>query len=890
MLAIWLGLGSALAQEPYRDPNTAEGWALPQIERSEMADFNERCNTPALDPNDEKDARWRDDCRTLSARFLQDLLTRSPWREAIPSAGVQVKGARIVGDFDLESAKLIRALSVLNSRIEGGINLVRARTDSLIWLEGSLMNGVFDASSLRSESDLWLRNGTVFKSEVLLAGAKVDGNVDLTGTAFEDKLNASQLQVGGSLFMNSDTQNKASFKDVYLTDAKVARQLTMLAATIDGPLNADLLKVGGNLLAPSVGQYKTAFRSVSLINAEIGGNVSLTGASVDGALNGSLLQVGGNLLMNSDKDNKAGFKQVDLTGAKVTGQLSFAGARVDGALQASLLQVSGSLFMNSAGLKDVDLIDAKVAGQLSLNGASLSGALSASGLKVGGDLWASSSGQDKTRLRSVSLNNADIGGTVYLGGTSFEGALQATGLKVGGDLMAGSIGQDKTSFQSVVLFGAKIARQVMLAGTSFDGALIASLLQVGGNLFMNSASLKLVYLNGAKVAGSGYMGGASFDGVLQADFLQVDGTLVMAPRAEDKADRSLLEEAEKLGIEMGATGGGEILKLLARTATFKQDVNLSAAKIMGPLDMSGASFEGKLNADALNVGGDLVIRDACHADKAAMPFAHVGGNVDLRGASLADVDLSGASVAGELRIDGQKLAACPKSSGDPDVLNLRNAKVGNLLVADDALTAPRRLRLDGFAFAHFGGFEGDTKSQLRARSIEWWDRWARLDPDYSPTPYAQFAAAFTNSGHRDAASDIRYLGRERERETACKESWLRGSCLLHTALGSVAGYGIGSHTFVVLRWVLVFWLAAAALLWWTVPAARHKGAIWCFCASLAQLLTVIPINKELTEFFNDPERTRLKGWQVFLFSALGVVGLALGAILLLAVSGLTHSS
>ena len=247
MLAIWLGLGSALAQEPYRDPNTAEGWALPQIERSEMADFNERCNTPALDPNDEKDVRWRDDCRTLSARFLQDLLTRSPWREAIPSAGVQVKGARIVGDFDLESAKLIRALSVLNSRIEGGINLVRARTDSLIWLDGSLMNGVFDASSLRSESDLWLRNGTVFKSEVLLAGVKVDGNVDLTGTAFGDKLNASQLQVGGSLFMNSDTQNKASFKDVYLTDAKVARQLTMLAATIDGPLNADLLKVGGNL-------------------------------------------------------------------------------------------------------------------------------------------------------------------------------------------------------------------------------------------------------------------------------------------------------------------------------------------------------------------------------------------------------------------------------------------------------------------------------------------------------------------------------------------------------------------------------------------------------------------------------------------------------------------
>jgi hypothetical protein len=67
------------------------------------------------------------------------------------------------------------------------------------------------------------------------------------------------------------------------------------------------------------------------------------------------------------------------------------------------------------------------------------------------------------------------------------------------------------------------------------------------------------------------------------------------------------------------------------------------------------------------------------------------------------------------------------------------------------------------------------------------------------------------------------------------------------------------------------------------------GAIWCFCAGLAQLLPVISINKELTDFFNDPERKRFKGWQVFVFSALGVVGLALGAVLLVAVSGLTQN-
>jgi hypothetical protein len=126
VLAIWLGLGSALAQEPYRDPNTAEGWALPQIERSEMADFNERCNTPALDPNDEKDARWRDDCRTLSARFLQDLLRdrlggrRSPPREfrsKVPaSSGTSISKARSSFERSRSSTAGSKAGSIWSAR------------------------------------------------------------------------------------------------------------------------------------------------------------------------------------------------------------------------------------------------------------------------------------------------------------------------------------------------------------------------------------------------------------------------------------------------------------------------------------------------------------------------------------------------------------------------------------------------------------------------------------------------------------------------------------------------------------------------------------------------------------------------------------------------------
>ena len=264
-------------------------------------------------------------------------------------------------------------------------------------------------------------------------------------------------------------------------------------------------------------------------------------------------------------------------------------------------------------------------------------------------------------------------------------------------------------------------------------------MQINGSLFMNSAgenkaSFKRVELTNTKVAGHADLSGASFDDVLEASLLQVGGYLSLASKPPNMP------------------------------AIFRKDVNLNGAKITGRFDVDGASFEGKVNADSLKVGGDLFMRYVCHADKAIMAFANIGGNLDLRNATLADADFSGASVAGELRLGGLKFPHCRRGSGTPpDVLNLRNAKVGNLMVASDALTTPQRLRLDGFSFGRLGGYEGDTEPQQRPRATKWWDDWARLDSDYSPTPYAQLAAAFTNSGDRDAANDIRYLDRARQR-------------------------------------------------------------------------------------------------------------------------------
>ena len=531
------------------------------------------------------------------------------------------------------------------------------------------------------------------------------------------------------------------------------------------------------------------------------------------------------------------FDGVQITGARIVGDFDLENAKLIRPIKICNSRIEDAINLRYARTNSV----------ISLDHSLMDGTFDAEGLHAESGLFLR---RGAVFERDVSLKHAKIDGLIDLIGARFHGKLDAQSLQAGGDLFMNSQGQNTTSFQEVVLRSANVRGQVAMYGATFGGKLDANSLQVGGSLLM--------------------------------------------------------------GPDMGSDN-----KII--NASSFQYVVLQSAKITGQIYINSASVGTGLNARFLQVGGDLDMRDT-HYEWVLMMLARVGGSLDLRGATLAGLDLAGASIAGDLRLGGSDKSAVRKGkneesgelnlrnahaavwkgrNGEPGELNLRNAHAGNLMDAKKAwpeMYTNRKeghLHLDGFSFNHLGGFEGDTFSDMRSRGMGWWDNnWARLDPDYSPAPYAQLAAALTSAGDRDAANEIRYLGRERERDEAWRQGkW--GGWLFQTALRDIVGYGVGFYTFFVLGWVLVFSLAGMLLLWWTVPAARseHTGPLWlwCFGASLQRLLPGIEINKEFTKFFQDTYGDRFKWWQNILFSMLGVAGFVLGAILLAAVSGLTQS-
>jgi hypothetical protein len=238
----------------------------------------------------------------VRAAVLRYLLVESQWQ--VHSKGVRLRGARISGQLDLESAAVRCPL-------------------------------VLEDCFLESLEPVTLDYATA--PRITMAHCRIVGD-----------LSASLLVVAKKLDLSESVLNGV----VRLIGADIAGDLTCPGAHLSGigdqgeSLNGERMKVGGTVF---LDQEFTAIGAVRLIGADIGGDLACRGARLrgmdryGGSLNGSRMKVGGNVYLDQGF-TAAG--SVVIAGARIGESLSFRGAKLAEryALRAGGVQVDGQLY------------------------------------------------------------------------------------------------------------------------------------------------------------------------------------------------------------------------------------------------------------------------------------------------------------------------------------------------------------------------------------------------------------------------------------------------------------------------------------------------------------------------------------------------------------------
>lgn len=219
----------------------AERWAWEQVRQGEVADFNARCGK--LDPHKGNDPGWQNEDRQLSQRFIEDVLTCKPWKDALHRLGLMIFGARLPEGLDLIAADVKANVRLIQCSLMGDVLLYDARFSLNLSFEGSVLAESFRADNLSVDGSLFLRSGTKVHGDLRLLGANVGGYLDMSGSSFL-ALNAEGLTVDGCLFLRGGATVEDELR---LAGAKIGGDLDMSDSTFQA-VNAEGVSVTGSVL------------------------------------------------------------------------------------------------------------------------------------------------------------------------------------------------------------------------------------------------------------------------------------------------------------------------------------------------------------------------------------------------------------------------------------------------------------------------------------------------------------------------------------------------------------------------------------------------------------------------------------------------------------------
>ncbi|NKB54454.1 MAG: hypothetical protein GKR97_19985 [Rhizobiaceae bacterium] len=216
---------------------------------------------------------------SVRADFFRFLALGGDAQNPVHEHGLNVQGAWITGDLDLEGTRLAHEFMLADCCLDGNIILRGCRAQT-IGLMGTHVNAL-RADRLEISGSLHLRDGFCAHGEVQLPGAKLGGDLDCSHAVFQCKdvaLIAQNAIISGNCILNDGFFANGT---VNLDGASIGGRLSCrdgIFACRDQALFAPRIKVADNV---NLGDNCRVAGQISLQGAVIGGDLSFTGGVFD---------------------------------------------------------------------------------------------------------------------------------------------------------------------------------------------------------------------------------------------------------------------------------------------------------------------------------------------------------------------------------------------------------------------------------------------------------------------------------------------------------------------------------------------------------------------------------------------------------------------------------
>jgi hypothetical protein len=426
MLCLSIGCASAFGVSAAKKPTqSAAATKLLQLAtrrfKQGMSAAEKNLVTTTCDGSEDDCTTFAGKDRVIRGELLAWLCTDSDASKYVTYHGISILGAEIAGQVNLEFAKVLFPLRILEcvlreafvlrkgdissldlagSNAERGVDLTSAVIDGDLVCDGCQFVGTdeafaIDANSVHVKGFVFLRKDSDSEHEFSAVGgvnfinAKIDKNLDCDGGYFfgndeTPALNAHGAQIDGSVLLGNGFSAKG---EVRLVGAKINGNLNCHRGSFVNTGHGPSIDAAGARIAGSAWLTKgsernarfTAEGGVDFTRATIDGNLDCTGSQFfssgdAGALNANGLEVKGDVSFANDFIAWGG---VSIRRASIRGDLNCIGGRFisddkTAALNANGANIKGSAFLR----KDRDAI----------NGFRADGGVDFTHATIGGDL------------------------------------------------------------------------------------------------------------------------------------------------------------------------------------------------------------------------------------------------------------------------------------------------------------------------------------------------------------------------------------------------------------------------------------------------------------------------------------------------------------------------